>query len=71
MHFFFFAVFFFTGTISSGCLMTMVLQGFNVAANTTDLYIPFTYNYCVIFLFICVKHFEVCVDDLFDCSSDI
>lgn len=51
--------------------MTMVLQGFNVATNMTDLYIPFTYNYCVIFLFICIKHFEVCVDGLFDCSSDI
>lgn len=41
--------------------MTMVLQGFKIATNMTDLYIPFTYNYCVIFLFICIKLFEVCV----------
>lgn len=57
----FFLLLFLTGTISSGCLMTMVLQGFNVATHMTDLYILFTYNYCVIFLFICIKHFEVCV----------
>lgn len=51
--------------------MTMVLQGFNVATIMTDLYILFTYNYCVIFLFICIKHFELCMHNLFDCSSDI